>query len=70
MGSFPVWLVHYGSFSLVFFGPAVVVSGFTLFSIIHRAPFILNASFWVFFLHFFYPGPTSSFCGFDLFSVS
>ena len=35
----------------------------------HRAPFILNASFWVFLIHF-YPHPSSSSCGFGLFSVS
>ena len=36
----------------------------------HRAPFILNASFWAFFIHFFCPHPSSSSCGFGLFSVS
>ena len=35
---------------------------------LHRAPFILTASFWVIFIHFFYPCPSSS-CDFGLFSV-
>ena len=35
-----------------------------------RAPFILKASFGVFLIHFFYPGPSSSFYDFGVFSVS
>ena len=70
MVSFPVWLVHFRAFSLAFFGPAIVVSGFPLFSISERAPFNLNASFWVISIRFFYPGPSSSSCDFGLFSLS
>ena len=45
----------------------LLLSGLSLFNI---SPFILNACFWVFFIHFFYPGPSSSSCEFGLLCVS
>jgi len=63
-------MLHFRAFSLASVSPAIVLNLVVLLRVaVHRAPLILNASFGVFFIHFFYPGPSFS-CDFGLFSVS
>ena len=67
----PFWLVHFLAF-LGLLQPSCYCCYLVVLLCLafHRALFILNASFWVFFIDFFDPHPSSSSCDFGLFSVS